>query len=194
LSQVLINLFFKSKSIIMKKFFLLMALPILFLTACSNDEKKEDDMKEEKVSDSVESKEEKNKETALASVNAFIAGDIDKTLKDITADAVDYGDGSMPAVKSKDSIMVYLKNWRGAFSDYRGDNIMAFADGDYVAVWGDWSGTFKTDFMGMKTAGKKIKIKDVDIFKFNSDSKMTEHYNVQSSAEMMKQLGNASPK
>jgi len=178
----------------MKKIFLMMALPILLLTACNNEKKTDESLKEEKMTDSAESKEEKNKENALASVNAFIEGDIDKTLKDITTDAVDYGDGSMPAVKSKDSIMVYLKKWRGAFSDYKGDNIMAFADGDYVAVWGDWSGTFKIDFMGMKTAGKKIKIKDVDIFKFNSDGKMTEHYNVQSSAEMMKQLGNDMPK
>lgn len=42
--------------------------------------------------------------------------------------------------------------------------------------------------MGMKTAGIKIKIKDADIFKFNSERKITEHRNVHTSSEMMKQL------
>ena len=178
----------------MKKFLLFMALPILLLAACNTDEKKEEGMKEEKVADDTESKEERNKQTTLASVNALVSGDVEGTLKDVAVDAIDYGDGSMPAVKSKDSIKVMLKSWRESLSDYKADNLMAIADGDYVVVSGDWSGTFKTDFMGMKTAGKKIKIKDVDIFKFNSDGMITEHHNVQSSAEMMKQLGIVPPK
>jgi predicted ester cyclase len=178
----------------MKKMFLPMVITILLLAACDNQKKTDEGIKEEKITDSAESKEEKNKETALASVNAFIAGDIDKTLQDVTSDAVDYGDGSMPVIKGKDSIIVYVKKWREAFSDYKADNLVALADGDYVAVWGTWEGTFKTDFMGMKTAGKKIKIDDVDIFKFNSEGKMTEHRSIQSSAEMMKQLGEKTAK
>lgn len=171
----------------MKNMFLMMAMSILLLGAC-NTEKKPDDVNEEKMTDSAEAKEEKNKETALASVNALIAGDVDATLKDVTPEAIDYNDGSMPATKGKDSLIVMIKSWRESLSDYKGDNLMALADGDYVAVFGEWSGTFKGDVMGMKTAGKKIKIKDVDIFKFNSEGKITEHRNVQSSAEMMKQL------
>jgi len=172
----------------MKSFFLTVVLSILLLPACNNEKKPDESVKEEKTPDSVEDKEEKNKQTALASVNAIISGDVEGTLKDVTADAVDYGDGSMAPIKSKDSIVAMLKGWRGSISEYKGDNIMALADGDYVAVFGDWSATFKTDFMGMKTAGKTIKMKDVDIFKFNSDGKITEHRNVQSSAEMIKQL------
>jgi len=177
----------------MKKMFFPMVIPILLFAACNN-EKKTDETAGQAMTDSTEMREEKNKETALASVNAFIAGDIDKTLQDVTADAVDYGDGSMPVIKGKDSIIVYVKQWREAFSDYKADNLVALADGDYVAVWGTWEGTFKTDFMGMKTAGKKIKLNDVDIFKFNNEGKMTEHRSIQSSAEMMKQLGGNMPK
>jgi len=177
----------------MKKMFFPMVIPILLFAACNN-EKKTDETAGRAMTDSTEMREEKNKETALASVNAFIAGDIDKTLQDVTADAVDYGDGSMPVIKGKDSIIVYVKQWREAFSDYKADNLVALADGDYVAVWGTWEGTFKTDFMGMKTAGKKIKLNDVDIFKFNNEGKMTEHRSIQSSAEMMKQLGGNMPK
>jgi predicted ester cyclase len=177
----------------MKKMFFPMVITILLLAACNN-EKKMDETAGQAMTDSTEMREEKNKETALASVKAFIAGDIDKTLQNVTADAIDYGDGSMPVIKGKDSIIVFVKQWREAFSDYKADNLVALADGDYVAIWGTWEGTFKTDFMRMKTAGKKIKINDVDIFKFNSEGKITEHRSIQSSAEMMKQLGGNIPK
>ena len=169
-----------------------MAASIFLLAACNNEKKADEGLKEEKMADNAEAKEEKNKETALASVRALIAGDAEATLKDVAA--VDYGDGSMPAVKSKDSLLVMVKSWRESLSDYKGDNLMALADGDYVAVFGEWSATFKDDVMGMKTAGKKVRINDVDIFKFNREGKITEHRNVQSSAEMMKQLGVSTPK
>jgi predicted ester cyclase len=178
----------------MRNTFFRMAVSILLLAACNNEKKPDEGIQEEKMADSAESKEEKNKETALASVKALIAGDAEATLKDVVADAVDYGDGSMPPVKSKDSLMVMLKSWRESLSDYKGDNLMALADGDYVAVFGEWTATFKADVMGMKTAGKTIKLNDADIFKFNSEGKITEHRNVQSSAEMMKQLGVSAPK
>ena len=178
----------------MKKFFLMMALPAFLFVACKNEKTTDEGMKEEKVTDNAESKEEKNKQTALASVNAFIAGDVDAVVKDVTTDAIDYNDGSMPPTKGLDSIKAGIKQWRENFSDYKGENLMAVADGDYVAIFGDWSATFKKDFMGMKAAGKSFKIKDADIFRFNADGKMTEHRSIQSSAEMMKQLGAAAPK
>ena len=75
----------------MKKMFLPMVISIMLLVACNNEKKTDETGNQTVTGGSTESKEEKNKETALASVNAFIAGDIDKTLKDVTADAVDYG-------------------------------------------------------------------------------------------------------
>ena len=177
----------------MKKIFAAAIALGLVFTACNSEKKKDGDDKD-KMESSGTSQQEKNKQTALASVNAMIAGDVDATLKDVTQDGVEYGDGSMAPVKGKDSIIVMLRSWRGALSDYKADNLWAMADGDNVAVFGDWTATFKTDFMGMPTTGKTIKIKDVDIFKFNSDGKITEHRNIQSSAEMMKQLGIVAPK
>ena len=79
--------------------------------------------------------------------------------------------------------------WRGAMSEYKGGNMWAIADGDQVAVFADWSGTFKTDFMGMPTTGKSFKMKDCDIFKFNSEGKIIEHRNVQSAGTMLSQMG-----
>jgi len=40
----------------------------------------------------------------------------------------------------------------------------------------------------MKTKGKSFKVRDVDIFTFNSDGKITEHRNVQSFETMLNQL------
>ncbi len=179
----------------MKKIFVIMAASLFVLAACDNDKKDEKDDKE-KVNNGAEAREEKNKATALASVNALIAGDYDAVVKDGPADGnvVDYNDGSMPPTKGADSIKAALKMWRGSMSEYKADNLWAIADGDHVAVFGDWSGTFKDDFMGMKVAGKSFKIKDVDLFKFNSEGKIIEHHNVQSSVTMMSQLGVEMPK
>ena len=96
----------------MKKFFLMMALPAFLFVACKNEKTTGEGMKEEKVTDNAESKEEKNKQTALASVNAFIAGDVDAVVKDVTTDAIDYNDGSMPPTKGLDSIKAGIKQWR----------------------------------------------------------------------------------
>jgi hypothetical protein len=41
---------------------------------------------------------EKNKATALASVQAFSSGKLDDAFKDVTPDAVDYGDGGGGAI------------------------------------------------------------------------------------------------
>ncbi len=82
-----------------------------------------------------------------------------------------------------------MKSWLDAFPDYKGENLMAIADGDKVAVYGDWSGTFKKDFMGMKATGKSFKAKDVDIFTFNDEGNITEHRAVQSMGSIFQQLG-----
>jgi predicted ester cyclase len=61
-----------------------------------------------------------------------------------------------------------------------------------VLVEGEWGGTFKKDLAGIKATGKPVKFKDVDIFKFNEDGKITEHRSVQNvgaillAANMMK--------
>jgi predicted ester cyclase len=56
-------------------------------------------------------------------------------------------------------------------------------------VYGEWSGTWKGDLMGMKATGKTFKINDVDIFKFNDAGKMIEHRSVQSGATLGAQIG-----
>jgi predicted ester cyclase len=132
---------------------------------------------------------EKNKATALASVQAFTLATMDQALKSAAPDAVDYGDGSMKPVKGLDSIRSMVKVFLNAFPDYKGENFMVIGDGDHVAVFADYSGTFKNPFMGMKPTGKSFKLKDVDLFTFNSAGQIIEHRSVQSNKTLMDIVG-----
>ena len=138
-----------------------------------------------------ESKAEKNRQTALVSVQAFVAHDFDAVFKDVTTDGVDYGDGSMAPVKNIDSVKAGMKAWTTAFPDVKGENLMALsdADGSHVIVIGEWSGTFKNDFMGMKATGKSFKYWDGDLFTFNDEGKIASHRAIQSNMTSMMQVG-----
>ncbi len=178
----------------MKKAFLLMAVSVMLFSSCSNDKKKEEGDKD-KMTVATDSKAEKNKATALASVMGVNAHDPDVMLKEVTADAIDYGDGSMPPTKGVDSIKAGIKAWLAAFPDVKGENFMTMTDdGTHVAVFADWTGTFKNDFMGMKATGKSYKIKDADVFTFNAEGKITEHRSIQSNMVMGMQVGMEMPK
>jgi len=141
-----------------------------------------------------DAKEERNKQAALASVRAFDNGSgVDAILKDADKDIIDYGDGSMAPAKSLDSTKAGLGMWMKAVPDYKGTDFIAVADGDYVMVYGTWTGTWKNDLMGMKPTGKTFKVADVDIFKFNDAGKVIEHRSVQSNNEAARQMGMKMP-
>jgi predicted ester cyclase len=181
----------------MKRFFLLAFTAMTIASACNQsvqDDGAPDAKKDTTAAGmSQEDKEERNKKIALSSIDGISSGKADVVLKDVTSDAVDYGEGSMPAVKGIDSIKAGLQGFLNAFPDYKGQNIQAVADGDYVYVSGDWSGTFKNDMMGIKATGKSFKVKDVDIFKFNDEGKMTEHRAIVPFSVIMQQVGAKMP-
>lgn len=187
----------------MKKVFLLLAVTAIIFTACESNTTKTGTEGAESTgtdttmagnADNAENKEERNKKVVMASMESMLSKNVDQAFKDVAPDAVDYGDGSMPPLKGKDSIMNMLKGWVNAFPDNKGDDLKYVADGDWVMVWGEWSGTFKNDFMGMKATNKAYKMKDVDIFRLNDAGQITEHHNVQSPNTMFSQLGAKPPK
>lgn len=183
----------------MKKTIVLLAVVTALLTACQTSPNKTEGT-EGKMTDTTaatgtaENKEERNKKIIMASFDAMASHNVNDMLKDCSADCVDYGDGSMPPVKGKDSIMKMINTWMNAFPDNKGNDLKYVADGDWVMVWGEWTGTFKNDFMGMKATNKSYKMKDVDIFKLNDAGQVIEHHNVQSPNTMMRQVGMAPPK
>ncbi len=177
----------------MKKTIVLLAVATALLTACETSTNKAEGtdtkMSDSTNAESAESKTERNKKVVMASMDAMMSKNVDEAFKDVATDAVDYGDGSMPPLKGKDSIMNMLKGYVNAFPDNKGNDLKYVADGDWVMVWGEWSGTFKNDFMGMKATNKSYKMKDVDIFRLNDAGQITEHHNVQSPNTMMGQVG-----
>ena len=136
-----------------------------------------------------ETKEERNKQTALNSISGFSQRRADVVLKDADKDFIDYADGSVPPMKGLDSARVGLQAWMDAFSDFQGSDVTAVADGDYVIVWGTWSGRWTKEFMGMKPTNKSFKVFDADILKFNDAGKIIEHRSVQSFKTMAEQIG-----
>ena len=136
-----------------------------------------------------EEKEERNKRAALASVEAINAGNTDSALKDAAPDIINYGNGNIPPVKGIDQVKAGLRMFTAALPIEKAENLVAIADGDWVMVWGQWSGTWKEDIMGQKATGKPYKKREVEIFRFNHEGKITEHHSVQSICEVARQIG-----
>ena len=115
----------------------------------------------------------------MASMESFMKGDLDGVFKDVAPGFTDYADGTIPSTNSVDTLKSFIKMMEASITDYKGENLKYYADGDYVLVHGDWGGVFKNNFMGIKATGKPVKFKDVDIFKLNDDGKITEHHSIQ---------------
>jgi len=162
----------------MKKIFVIMAASFFVLTACDNDKKDDKDDKKESSMSTGESKQERNKKVIMACMEAFNSNDMDKAFREIAPVYIDYTDGTMAPIHSVDSSKMFFGMIKASLPDYKGENHMYMADGDQVAVFADWSGTFQKDLMGIKASGKMIKYKDVDIFKLNDDGKITEHRSI----------------
>ena len=160
---------------------------LCIVSSCTNDAEKSAAPGSAKAT--VDSADLKNKQTAMASMAGIMAHNADEVLKNAAADAIDYGDGSMPPAKGVDSIKAGLKAFLNAFPDYKGENLMYVAEGNTVIITGDWSGTFKNDAWGMKATGKSFKVKDADILTFNADGKITSHSSIQSNSTMMAMVG-----
>ena len=138
---------------------------------------------------SQEAKEEQNKATAMRVIDGYNNRNTDEIFAGIDSGYTEYGEGSMPPMRYSDSMKTNLQSFMDAFPDLKGSDFITVADGDYVIVYGTWSGTWKKDFMGMKATGKSFKVQDADIFKFNEHGKITEHRGIQSHETLAKQIG-----
>ena len=136
-----------------------------------------------------EAKEQRNKARALASVQAMAANQIEEALKDCAPDIINYGNGSMPPVQGIERLKAGLKMANVAVPFNGSENLMAVADGEWVMVWGKFSGSWQKDMMGQKATGKSYKKTEVEIFRFNEAGQITEHHSVQSFYEVARQIG-----
>src|ERR1043165_4857662 len=118
----------------MKKTIVLLAVATALITSCgtnTNHEEGTGTMDTKSDSAMAESKTERNKKVVMASMEAMQAKNVDQAFKDVAADAVDYGDGSMPSMKGKDTIMKMINGWMMAFPDNKGNDLKYVADGDW---------------------------------------------------------------
>jgi len=179
----------------MKETFSILAGIVLFLASCNDGATTGGSVASlDSTAIKKEEKEQRNKNAAMGNIEATQKLDAEQSFKDFAQDYIEYSDGTNPSLKGLDSNKAMFKAFLGSMENLKGSNIHAVADGDQVMVYGEWEGKFKSDYMGMKTAGKSFKFKDIDIFKFNDDGKIVEHRTVQNSLTIAAQMGLYPPK
>jgi predicted ester cyclase len=82
-----------------------------------------------------------------------------------------------------------MKIFLGAYPDFKGEDLKAYASDDAVIVTGTYSGTFKNPYLTMKPTGKGFKVFDGDIYTFDKDGKITSHKSVVPGSVFMSQAG-----
>ncbi len=168
--------------------FIAAAFALCSLGSCNNESANGTSTKTDSTAAKTESKTETNKKTAMSSMEGINAHDIEKTVKDGAANFVVYQDGTTPA-GNLDSTRHILGMVFNSFPDFKGANQVFIADGNYVLVISDWTSTFKNDMGPVKATGKTAKYKDIDIFTFDDNGKVTSHRSIYPTAAIMMQLG-----
>ena len=87
--------------------------------------------------------------------------------------------------------MLY-KRLRAAFPDFRPEIHWQVAAGDLVTTYETYHGTHQGEFLGIAATGKKVSFYTVDAMRV-VDGKITEHWGVATSLQLMQQLGVVPP-
>ncbi|MER3497620.1 MAG: hypothetical protein C4308_02745 [Chitinophagaceae bacterium] len=131
----------------------------------------------------------KNLESANAVAKMFETGDISKMDDYFAKDVVDHA-GMNGDVVGIDSLKASFKIYQSMMKDAKNETAKELADDDYTFQWFKESWTATKDEMGMK-AGEKMSMNVVEVSRFNSDGKITEHWSFLDVRDMMKMMGGA---
>lgn len=165
----------------MKKILFLASLAlILFATSCKDE------------STTSASKEPSKNEAAVKEIyKAIETGDVSKVDNYLAKDAVDHNGGPMGReLKSSDSIKQMFVMMHSSMPDLKMESDVMCSEGDYVFSWVRMSGTTSASpapAMGMPP-NTKMDMKSVDVVKFNSEGKATDHWGYVDPADMMKMM------
>jgi hypothetical protein len=129
---------------------------------------------------------QKNLEAAHAVNAAILSGNVSNLDSFIASDAVDHA-GMAGEIKGVDSIKAELAKIHIMSADMKSETIKELADSEYVFQWMRYTGTASTADMGMPV-GTKYDITAIQVSKFNSDGKATEHWEFMQPADMMKMM------
>jgi predicted ester cyclase len=132
---------------------------------------------------------EKNMETVKTVNRAIESGDMSKIDQYIAADGVDHGGGDHGEdVKGLDSIKAHLGRMHNEYKDLKLEEEQQASNGDYVFTLNRFQGTNTVPSMGAP-AGTHFDMTSVEVIKFNSEGKATDHWGYMSMADAMKMMG-----
>ena len=157
---------------------------ICFITACNNSGEKSASADSTSVSGSSG---DKNIATVHAVNGAITSGDLSKLDQYIAADGVDHA-GEHGDIKGLDSIKAHLKHFHDEYPDMKLESVQDAASGDYVFSLTRFTGTNSVASMGAP-AGTHFDMTSVQVIKFGSDGKATDHWEYVSMAYAMKMMG-----
>jgi predicted ester cyclase len=127
-------------------------------------------------------------------LKAIEAGDASKLDSFITVDAIDHsGPDGMTEVKGLENIKASLGTMKQDFTDFKFDIKKEAANGDYLFVLATMTGTTSASPGHGLPPNQKIEMTSVDVLKFNSDGKFTEHWAFNDPKDMMKMMGGNKP-
>jgi hypothetical protein len=172
----------------MKKFLTISSAALIcFITACNNSGEKSATADTTAAATTARSAGDKNIATIHAINDAISSGEVSKLDQYIAKDAVDHS-GEHGEVKGLDSIKAELSHMHDTYKDLKLESIQDAANNDYVFSLSRFRGTNTVASMGAP-AGTHFDMTSVDVAKFGSDGKATDHWVYMSMADAMKMMG-----
>ena len=83
----------------------------------------------------------------------------------------------------------HLLRWREKFPDFRADVDRVWTTLDSVITRVIYSGTHRGDFTFLKATGRPVRSGGLDVFEFDTDGKVTQHWHETDHWELFEQLG-----
>ncbi len=151
-----------------------------FITACNSSGDKS-------ASSTSGSTGDKNIATVHAVNDAIMSGDVGKLDQYIASDGVDHA-GEHGDIKGLDSIKANLKRFHDEYKDMKLESLQDASGGDYVFSLTRFTGTNTMASMGAP-AGTNFDMTSVQVIKFGSDGKATDHWEYLTMADAMKMMG-----
>ncbi len=126
--------------------------------------------------------------TARGLYDRINAGDIDG-FGDLLADGFVEHEEVPGLAPSKDGVKTFFRMQIAAFPDLRMTVEDVVADGAKVVARVRYTGTQQGEFQGMPPTGKTVDVQLIDIFRFDDDGRVGDHWGVIDLMAMMQQLG-----
>jgi len=152
----------------------------LFLLSCGSDSKSTE-AAGTPADKTTSARAQKNLDAVHVVDKAFETGDVSGIDSVLTADFVDHTD---KGPKNRDSLKVMIKMTHAADKTMKMETVKELADDDYVFALMHYTGTGD----GVMMPAGPYDMHSIEVVKFNSDSKATEHWGYMEMGEVSKMM------